>query len=224
MGTTADARSSSLSTPLRVALVAIAIAAIGAAYWFVSQRTGEAVSADAGGSIERTGSAASAEAPPAEERSTVERIVAATRAADETLPAESADPADAAEPGASSESLASSLAAGQEPGGEADAGREVASIEEVTLDLGDGQEARLRSGSGGTLAIRELSAVDGDVSEVLGARITLVSLSEPGLLMLEDGSRFNPGARMPSGHVIAAIERERIVLERDGVVSVIRLP
>ena len=186
MGTTDEANAPFLSTPLRVALVAIAIALIVAAYWFVSQRTGEALSVESGGSIERGGTTASAEAPEPEERSTVERILAATRPADET-------PADeTAEPSASSESLASSLAAGQAPDGEADAGREVASIEEVTLDLGDGQEARLRSGSGGTLAIRELSALDGDVSDVLGARITLVSLSEPGLLMLEDGSRYKP--------------------------------
>ena len=223
MGTTDEANAPFLSTPLRVALVAIAIALIVAAYWFVSQRTGEALSVESGGSIERGGTTASAEAPEPEERSTVERILAATRPADET-PADETPTAETAEPSASSESLASSLAAGQAPDGEADAGREVASIEEVTLDLGDGQEARLRSGSGGTLAIRELSALDGDVSDVLGARITLVSLSEPGLLMLEDGSRFNPGARMPSGHVVSAIERERIVLERDGLVSVIRLP
>ena len=76
----------------------------------------------------------------------------------------------------------------------------------------------------GTLAIRELSAIDSDLGEVIGGRIALVSATAPGLVMLADGRRFVAGARMPNGHVIAAIERGQIVLERDGVVSVVRLP
>lgn len=74
------------------------------------------------------------------------------------------------------------------------------------------------------LAISETSAVEEGIEELVGGRIVLVSSREPGVLMLEDGQRFTSGARMPNGHVIAAIERERIVLERDGVVSVVRLP
>ena len=82
----------------------------------------------------------------------------------------------------------------------------------------------LTQGELDTLAIHELSAVDGHLGEVLGGRITMVSASEPSVVVLDGGRRFETGARLPNGHVIAAIEREQIVLEREGVVSVVRLP
>lgn len=84
------------------------------------------------------------------------------------------------------------------------------------------------TGGGGredeTLAIRELPIGDVDTGDLVGGRIVLVSSAEPSVVVLDDGSRFAAGTEMPSGHVIASIERERIVLERDGVVSVLRLP
>ena len=192
MDAEADTPDSTLSSPLRVALVVAVLATIAAAYWFVWRTPLEAAMPAADGGSASTSPAIEQDGVPGE-------------------------------PG-TAESMASSLAAGQELDGEPVAGDEFASIDEVTLDLGDGQETLLRSGSGGTLAIRELSVADKGISEVLGGRITLVSLNEPIMLMLDSGERFEPGSRMPSGHVVAAIEREQIVLEREGVVSVIRLP
>lgn len=192
MNAEADAPDSTLSSPLRIALVVAVLATIAAAYWFLWRTPIGAVSSVAdGGSVSTS--------PEIERRGAP------------------------SEPD-SAESVASSLAAAQELDGEPVAGEEFASIDEVTLDLGDGQETLLRSGSGGTLAIRELSATDEGIGEVLGGRITLVSMNEPSMLMLDSGERFEPGSRMPNGHVVSVIERERIVLEREGVVSVIRLP
>ena len=200
MGAEADTNGvSPLSGALRVTLVAAVIGAIGAAYWFAYHGAPEVPVVERGGQVER--------------------IVALTRPPDEPSDADESDTA-----ALPAEETASALAAGQEPGDAAPAAREFASLDEVTFDIGDGQQTRLTSGSDGTLSIHELSAVDSDISPVLGGRITLVSVTEPSMLMLDNGERFSLGSRMPNGHVVAAIEREQIVLERDGVVSVIRLP
>lgn len=61
-------------------------------------------------------------------------------------------------------------------------------------------------------------------AELLGARIALVSTEAPRSVVLDDGTRLAPGESLPSGHRIVAIERERIVTERDGGLTIVALP
>lgn len=75
----------------------------------------------------------------------------------------------------------------------------------------------------GTLAIKEYSATEVGTGDLIGGRIMLVSASGPGVVMFDNGKSYTAGTVMPNGHVIDSIDSDRIVLEREKVVSVVRL-
>jgi len=63
----------------------------------------------------------------------------------------------------------------------------------------------------------DLPSVDDPVAgELFGSPVMLVSSTTPRVVVLADGTSLAPGAELPSGHRLVAIERERILLERDG--------
>lgn len=84
----------------------------------------------------------------------------------------------------------------------------------ATAESGDAPDA---------LAIREISATDAETNEMIGGRISLVSANGPGVVVFEDGTRYTPGTVMPNGHVVSTIESDRVILEREEMVSVLRL-
>lgn len=71
---------------------------------------------------------------------------------------------------------------------------------------------------------RRLPLEDPATERTLGARIVLVSSRAPRAVVLEDGERLAPGETLPAGHRIVAIEREVLLLERDGVQTLVSLP
>lgn len=71
---------------------------------------------------------------------------------------------------------------------------------------------------------RRLSLDEPNTSEVLGARIALVSSREPHAVALEDGTWFVPGDTLPNGHRIVTIERDELLLERNGIGTLVALP
>lgn len=73
-------------------------------------------------------------------------------------------------------------------------------------------------------AVPILSLEDPGTGTVLGARIVLVSSSEPQVVVLADGREFRSGGRLPNGHRIVNIERDRIILERDGSATILAMP
>jgi len=85
------------------------------------------------------------------------------------------------------------------------------------VDAPDGNAAK------DTLAIKEFSATSKDTNSMIGGRIVIVSASGPGVVVFDDGTRYTPGTVMPNGHVISSIESDRIILERENTVSVVRL-
>jgi len=75
-----------------------------------------------------------------------------------------------------------------------------------------------------TPTVPVLSLEDPDTGAALGARIVLVSSSEPQVVVLANGREIRAGERLPSGHRIVNIERNRIILERDGSATIVSMP
>lgn len=55
-----------------------------------------------------------------------------------------------------------------------------------------------------------------------GKRVALVVADEPAHLVTDDRSRYFLGALLPSGHRVASIEENRVMLEKDGVATELR--
>ena len=67
-------------------------------------------------------------------------------------------------------------------------------------------------------------ATDPETSDLFGGRIVMVSSGVPRVIVLADGTSLAPGETLPSGHRIVDIERERILLEREGVEWPVEVP
>lgn len=93
----------------------------------------------------------------------------------------------------------------------------------ASLDLESGNATAESGDAPDALAIREFSATDAETNEMIGGRISLVSANGPGVVVFEDGTRYTPGTVMPNGHVVSTIESDRVILEREEMVSVLRL-
>jgi len=104
-------------------------------------------------------------------------------------------------------------------GDASDAGDDDADARLASLDVGTADANAAKD----TLAIKEFSATSKDTNSMIGGRIAIVSASGPGVVVFEDGTRYTPGTVMPNGHVISSIESDRIILERENTVSVVRL-
>lgn len=97
---------------------------------------------------------------------------------------------------------------------------------------GGGPDGRAAEGASAAAAVSvpdvpvtiRLSLEQPETDELLGARIALVSAEPPRNVVLDDGRRLALGESLPNGHRIVAIERERIVTERDGGLTVVALP
>lgn len=73
-------------------------------------------------------------------------------------------------------------------------------------------------------ASRLPSVDDPATIDLFGSPIMMVSSAVPRVVVLADGSSLVPGERLPGGHRLVDIHRERILLERDGVEWRVRIP
>ena len=77
----------------------------------------------------------------------------------------------------------------------------------------------------GTAGASGLPSVDDpEAADLFGGRVAMVSSAVPRVVVLADGTSLVPGERLPGGHRIIGIERDRILLERDGAEWQVRVP